>query len=114
MSICTGFLHEGVDFDLDCRRYRLYTGLHKWKIGTWTQLPTISGVTIKYFTEIITTEDETGLRTDKDARFILLLSVANSSQGIIIQQFGLTEKEHALIMGARIAAIFQVPLATFI
>ena len=114
MAIWTGFLYEGVDFDLNYRRYRLYTGLYKWKIGAWTQLPTIAGITIKYFSDLVTTQDETGVSKDKNARLILMLSVANSSQGIIIQQFGLTEKEHALIMGARIAAIFQVPLATFI
>ena len=67
----------------------------------------------KIFSDFVTTEDETGLRTDKNARLILMLFVANSSQGIIIQQFGLTEKKLALTTGARIAAILQVPLATF-
>ena len=76
-------------------------------------MPTIVGVTIKYFSELIITENETGLRTDKNARLVLMLSVADSSQGIIIQQFGLTEKKLALTTGARIAAILQVPLATF-
>ena len=113
MAVCTAFLHEGIDFDLDCKRYRLYTGLHRWKIGAWKQMPTIVGVTIKYFSELVTTEDETGLRTDKNARLILMLSVANSSQGIIIQQFDLTEKKFALITGERIAAILRVPLAPF-
>ena len=114
MAVWTGFLHEGIDFDLDCKRYRLYTGLYRWKIGAWKQMPIICGVTIKYFSELVTTEDDTGLRTDKNARLILMLSVANSPQGIIIQQFDLTEKKHALITGARIAEALQVPLATFI
>ena len=113
MAVCTAFLHEGTDFDLDCKRYRLYTGLHRWKIGAWKQMPTIVGVAIKYFLEPVTTEDETGLRTDKKARLILMLSVANSSQGIIIQQFELTEKKFALTTGERIAAILRVPLAPF-
>ena len=113
MAVCTAFLHEGIDFDLDCKRYRLYTGLHRWKIGAWKQMPTIVGVAIKYFLELVTTEDETGLRTDKNARLILMLSVANSSQGIIIQQFDLTEKKFALTTGAQIAAILRVPLAPF-
>ena len=115
MAVCTAFLHEGIDFDLDCKRYRLYTSLHRWKIGAWKQMQmsTIVGVTIKYFSDFVTTENETGLRTDKNARLILMLSVANSSQGIIIQQFDLTEKKCALTTGARIAAILQVQLATF-
>ena len=114
MAVCTAFLHEGIDFDLDCKRYRLYTGLHRWKFGAWKQMPAIVGVTIKYFSELVTTENETGLRTDKNARLILMLSVTDSSQGIIIQQFDLTEKKFALTTGARIAAILQVPLATFV
>ena len=84
MAVCTAFLHEGIDFNFHFKRYHLYTDLHRWKIGAWKQMPTIVGVTIKYFSDFVTTEDETGLRTDKNARLILMLSVANSSQGIII------------------------------
>ncbi|WP_210517148.1 hypothetical protein [Hymenobacter terricola] len=78
LSLSLGFLYKGLGFDLVARRYRVYTGLFKWKFGEWKALPALSGVTVKYFSELITTGEEGRMRTDKIGEYVLMLSVTGS------------------------------------
>lgn len=113
LALSAGFLYKGLGFDLDARCYRVYTGLFKWKFGAWEHLPTICGVTIKYFSVLSTSGRQGRMRTDKIGEYILILSVSGSIQGIVLQRFSLNQKEYALALGNQIAQFMQVPLATF-
>ena len=114
LGVSLGFMYKGIGFDLPGKRYRVYTGLFQWRFGTWAFLPPVSGVTVKYFSELVTSGKPGRMRTDKADYYVLMLSVTNSSQGIIIQRFNLDQKEYALSLAEQIADILDVSIATFL
>ena len=114
LAVSRGFLYKGMDFDLPGKRYRLYTGLFNWRFGTWNILPSISGVTVKYFSELYTSGKPGRIRTDQVEYYVLMLSVVNLREGIILQRFGLNQKEYALTLSGQIADVFKVPLTIFL
>jgi hypothetical protein len=114
LGVSLGFMYKGISFDLPGKRYRIYTGLFQFRFGTWEILPSITGVTIKYFSEIITSGKPGRMRDDKIGHYILMLSRSNSSQGIILQRFSLDEEGYAIMLGQKISEVFQVPLATYL
>ena len=113
LAVSLAFLYKGLGFDLSGKRYRVYTGLFDWRFGTWEVLPPISGVTVKYFSELVTSGKAGRMRTDQVGYYVLMLSVVDSPQGLILQRFGLNQKEYALELSEQIANIFQVQVATY-
>ena len=108
-------MYKGLGFDLIAKRYRSYTGLFGMRIGNWETLPReIVGVTLKYFSEIVTSGKPGRIRQDKVGHYVLMLSVYQSPNGIILQRFGLNEKEYAIEVGEEIAGTWQVPLTVFL
>ena len=114
LAVSIGFLYKGLGFDLPGKRYRVYTGLFNWRFGTWEVLPPISGVTVKYFSEFVTSGKPGRMRTDQVGYYVLMLSVINAQQGIILQRFGLNQKEYVVEIGEKIAEVFQVTVAIFL
>ena len=87
-----GFVYKGLGFDLVGKRYRTYVGFFQWRFGTWQSLPVIMGVTVKHFSELATSGKPGRVRTDKVGYHVLMLSVQQSSMGIILQEFPLNQK----------------------
>ena len=108
-----GFMYKGIGFDLSGKRYRIYTGLFQFRFGTWANLPPISGVTLKRFSEIHTSGEPGRMREDKFTKFILMLSVSNSREGVILQKFNSNAKDYAIEIGEQVAEIFNVQLAVY-
>lgn len=114
LGVCLGFMYKGLGFDLVGNRYRIYTGLFKWRFGAWHSLPGIAGVTVKYFSELVSSGKPGRMRTDKSGYYVLMLSVKQSSQGIILQEFPLNQREYVVDLGNQIASAFGVPIHTFL
>ncbi len=116
LGICMGFMYKGIGIDLPGKRYRTYTGFFNYRHGAWEPLPAVSGVTVKYFSELVVTSTGRAgaVRTDADQHYILMLSVANSPVGLVLQRFKLNERDNALVLSNRIAEILQVPLYSFL
>ena len=114
LGFCLGFMYKGLCFDITGRRYRIYTGLFHWRFGNWQALPVIAGVTVKYFSELVTSGKPGRMRSDKVGYYVLMLSVHQSHQGIILQEFLLNQREYAIELGEQIASAFNVPIHTFL
>lgn len=114
LGICLGFLYKGLGFDLVGKRYRVYTGIFQWRFGTWQSLPIIVGVTVKYFSELTTSGKSGRIRTDKIGYYVLMLSVYQSPQGIILQEFPLNQRDYVVELGEQIASAFSVPIHSFL
>ena len=114
LGLSLGFLYKGLGFDLAGKRYRVYSGLFQWRFGTWQSLPPIAGVTVKYFSELITSGERGHVRTDKAGYYILMLSVSQSSQGIILQEFPMSQRDYVIKLGEQIASTFNVPMHSFL
>ena len=54
------------------------------------------------------------MRTDKIGYYILMLSVQQSSMGIILQEFPLNQQEYVMELGEQIASAFRVPIHSFL
>ena len=114
LGLILGFLYKGFGFDLSAKRYRVYTGLFQWRFGGWEPLPSVVGVTVKYFSQLTTSGEPGRLRTDKSGEYILMLSIENSANGVILQRFGSNQAEYALELGKRVANVFDVRLTSFL
>lgn len=114
LAASLGFMYKGIGFDLPRQRYRIYTGLFQWRFGSWQRLPKVIGVTVKYFSELTTSGKPGRMRTDKIGYFVLMLSIYESSQGIILQEFQLNQEEYMMTLGKEIAQTFNVPLNSFL
>jgi hypothetical protein len=108
LAVCCGFLCKGIGLDVAGKRYRFYISLLQLRIGDWQPLPTIRGVTLKYFSERVTSGKPGRMRADKVDYYVLLLSVQNSQQGIIVKEYDLDERQEALQLAALLAQILKV------
>jgi len=114
LGLSMGFMYKGMGFDIAGNRYRIYTGFFRWRFGTWQPLPSIVGVTVKDFSKNATSGEPGGMRADKIGYCVLMLSVRNSSQGVILQKFPLSQWDYAMALGAQIARAFRVPIHSFL
>ena len=114
LGVSLGFVYKGLGFDLIDKRYRIYIGFFQWRFGTWQSLPVIVGVTVKYFSELATSGKPGRMRTDKVGCYILMLSVQQSSMGIILQEFPLNQQEYVMGLGEQIASAFRAPIHSFL
>lgn len=116
MGLVPCLLHKGGEFDLARRSFRSFVapvGLGALRMGSWEALPPIVGVTIKYFAKLVTSGRPGRMRTDNIESFIVMLSVQDSTQGIIIGEYGLHERARAEIFAQEIADHLAVPLKIY-
>ncbi|WP_303311949.1 hypothetical protein [Hymenobacter sp. BT730] len=110
--IITGLIlrTEPSEFELDLpgRRYRRFTNVFGVKSGEWQPLPPITGVVVKYFSEYEIAGRRGWQVETAQIYYILMLSVQNSPQGIIIEKFSFWQKEKALHLADSIAQYLDV------
>ncbi len=109
------------DFALDKkkRRYRTFNSLWGIRVGAWQQLPAVAGVIVKYFSAHTTPTGNGkygwGTWTSGAAQqfYIVMLSISDSQQGVIVHKFSYVQKQQALQLATELAAYLAVPLQTF-
>ena len=110
----------GMEFSADHGSVRDYYSLFGQRFGRWRPLPPIVGVTVKYFSEVVSpTPGRSSWGVWNDAprhhkKLVVLLSVKNSPVGIIVGNFSLDEETEALDFAQGIAEGFAVPVHTFL
>lgn len=118
-GLIASFGKVGVEFSTDFRSFREYHALFGWRIGRWQQLPIISGVTLKYFSEVIPTDStySWGIWNDKPTiakELIVMLSIQNKSTGIIIGRFSVQDTHQAVGYVQGVAKDFGVPARIYL
>jgi hypothetical protein len=86
VALLFGTTQKGVELDIQAQRYRFFTLIIGFRIGSWEPLPNIQRVVMKYYSDLVTHGRPGRMRTDSDRRYIVMLSVPNSTQGIIIHE----------------------------
>jgi hypothetical protein len=86
--------NKGIELDLKTRQYRFFASVLGLKIGDWESLPAVDHITMKYFTELVTSGKAGRMRTVQDKRYIVMFSVLDSYQGVILHE---TKKYRAAI-----------------
>ena len=94
--------------DLPQRRYRRFASFFGFKHGSWQPLPDITGVVVKYFSEYEVAGRRQWQIESAQASYVLLLSVRNSEQGIVVQKFVYQQKAEALVLAGSIARYLGV------
>ena len=110
-------IKAGIEFSADYRSYREYYSLFGMRFGAWKRHPSIVGVTIKYFSETASTKSHKYSWNDTPAqhkKLIVMLSVENKSDGIIIGDFSLNDVNSAIDFAHDIAEGFGVPVHLFL
>ncbi|MBO0359604.1 hypothetical protein J0X19_16715 [Hymenobacter sp. BT186] len=77
--------NKGLEVDTRARDYRIFTSVAGFKIGDWEPLPEAHSITMKFYAELFTSTRTTRV-TLKDGRYIIMFSIPDSSQGVIIYQ----------------------------
>ncbi|MBD2716370.1 hypothetical protein KBK19_15120 [Microvirga sp. STR05] len=106
LAILAATEHKGIELDLKTRQYRLYTSILGLRMGDWEPLPEVQHVTMKYFSDLVTSGRPGRIRTDQAKRYVVMFSLPNSPQGVVIQQG--EEYEAALGLTDALAAALQV------
>lgn len=110
----------GMEFSADHRAVPEYYSLFGWRFGRWQSLPPIVGVTVKYFSEIVSPTPgrySWGIWNDAPwhyAKLVVLLSVKNNPVGMVVGNFSLNEATEALDFARVMAEGFAVPVHTFL
>lgn len=117
--LITSASYPGLEFSQDCRYMRNYYGLFNYKIGRWERLPIIIGVTIKQFSELSksTSTYDVGVWDSSSKLYtevIIMLSVKDSSNGIIIARFSKNDIAQAIELASNTAEKFGVPVNTYL
>ena len=109
----------GMEFSADHRAVRAYYSLFGRRFGRWQPLPPIVGVTVKYFSEVVSPTPgrySWGIWNDAPrhyAKLVVLLSVKNNLVGIVVGNFSLDKATEALDFARNMAEGFAVPMHTF-
>ncbi|QDA61374.1 hypothetical protein [Hymenobacter jejuensis] len=107
-------LEQGISFDFTNKRYRFYTRFAGITGGQWDALPDIVRVVLKYYAYGTTTTTKVGqVVNKKHAGYILLLSVRDSAQGIVVQEYDLQKRREAVEKAALLAQYLQVEVADY-
>ncbi|RTQ48222.1 hypothetical protein EJV47_17495 [Hymenobacter gummosus] len=103
-------LSKGLEVDLPNSRLRHFTKIGGLRIGEWEELPPVSRVVVKYFSQLGTSGRPGRMRTDQEAFWVVMLSVAGSANGIVVERLALTAKADALQLAATLAKPLGVPV----
>lgn len=113
---------HGLEIDPAQARMRTYHSLFGYSVGRWQPLPSVVGVTIKYFAYTTTNATPSGNSSWgiwNDSRqfskeIVTMLSVAGSSTGIILQTYALEQAAEAVDFGQTLADQLAVPLNNYL
>ena len=111
---------EGIEFSDDHRSMRNYYSLLGWRYGSWEPLPTITGVTLKYFSELVNNTNSKyswgvwNNTPNRNEKLIVMLSVQNRATGIILGEFSMDDVNSANSFAHDIAEEFAVPVHVFL
>lgn len=83
---------KGIELDTTAHKHRLFTALAGFKIGSWQRTPNVQGIIMKCFSDSATSSNAVHGQDQPGQRYIVMLSVPESSQGVIVHQ---TEKYKA-------------------
>jgi predicted Abi (CAAX) family protease len=83
---------KGIELDTTAHKHRLFTALAGFKIGSWKRTPDVQGIIMKCFSDSATSSNAAYGKNQPGQRYIVMFSVPESSQGIIVHQ---TEKYEA-------------------
>lgn len=116
------FVHWGTEVDTLRRLQRTYYTVLGLSFGRWKPLPPIVGVTLKYFSSVShnptpSSSTSWGIWKDnfkRDEEVIIMLSIVQSSTGIIIRTVPIVELEAALEYAQSLAHQLGVPLNTYL
>jgi hypothetical protein len=86
IALLFGTTQKGVELDIQAQRYRFFTLIIGFRIGSWETLPNVQRVVMKYYSDLVTHGKPGRMRTDSDRRYIIMFSVPNSTQGVIIHE----------------------------
>ena len=92
-----------VALDVPQRRYRRFVRLFGFTYGRWEPLPDIAGVVVKYYSEYETANRRQWQVESARASYVLMLSVRDSAQGLVIKKFAFRHKEAALQLARDVA-----------
>ncbi|RYE90123.1 MAG: hypothetical protein EOO37_03675 [Cytophagaceae bacterium] len=105
-----------MEISKDLRRYREYYAVLGFKIGSWQLLPPVSGVTLKYFSEITRLQAKYNARSTiiRSEEIVVMLSVPGSATGIIIGRFLADNVNTAIDFAHDTATDFNVPVNMYL
>jgi hypothetical protein len=108
--------HTALEVSEDLYRYRKYYAVLGFKIGDWRPMPTVVGVTIKFFSTVIKGSSnyswEASINRSKEV--IIMLSVRDSSTGFVIGRFSADNVNEAIDLARDTAKRFHVPLNNYL
>ncbi|AII53283.1 hypothetical protein [Hymenobacter sp. APR13] len=93
------------------RQYRHGGNLFGLHMGSdWLRLPDVQRVVIRYFSDFAVTDSgySDGDESSKDRRYILLLSVPESAQGLVVGQ--LRNQQQAVQLGCQLGRALGLPV----
>jgi hypothetical protein len=108
--------HKGISIDAAKQRYRFYTWLAGVRIGSWEHLPSIERVVLKFYSSLSTISSVSGsghTSTIQAKDYILLLSVKDSSEGIVIYRYPLDDRDEALFLASRLAKMLAIEFVDY-
>ncbi|TGE06494.1 hypothetical protein [Hymenobacter fodinae] len=79
--------NKGIELDLTSRHYRLFTSSLGIRMGDWETIPAVQHITMKYFSDLVTFGRPGRMRIDKDQRYLVMFSILNSTEGVILHKF---------------------------
>jgi len=108
--------HTALEISEDLRRFRKYYAVLGYKIGNWRAMPTVVGVTLKYFATATRGSSKYSWEApiNRSEEVIVMLSVHNSSEGFIIGRFSVDDVNKAIDLAHNTAEQFQVPVNTYL
>lgn len=118
---CSGKL--GIELRNDRKAYRNCLVLFGWRLGNWKPLPSVVGVTLKYFSYIsrgvstpsgATSWGIWSKSSQRQEELVVMLSLEHSRTGLIIKRFELDDVNQAIDMAHDTAEFFDVPVHQFL
>jgi hypothetical protein len=122
-GLVAGLGRQGTDLSADHRFYRYYFGLLGWRWGRWQPLPPVVGVTLKFYTEVSRGNAGNGpaswgiwnTSNVHYEKLVLLLSLQNSTEGLVLREFSSTELTEARQVAQEVASSFgNVPVHEYL
>lgn len=109
----------GIEISPDAHSYREYYSLFNWRSGRWQQLPPIVGVTLKQYAELTPVNPRYSWGIWNSAptlskELILMLSIQNSSTGMILSHFSVSDTDQAIECAHEVAKVFNVKVNIYL
>ncbi|GAA4029931.1 hypothetical protein GCM10022409_12730 [Hymenobacter glaciei] len=107
---------SGIEFSLDYLTYRHYHKILGRRFGPWQTLPTVMGVTLKYFSSKSSASSKYDWSDvpKQHQTLIVMLSVANTRDGIIVAYFSMNDINQASDFVHEIAEKLHVPVNIYL